>query len=142
MNNLRERRSVSIDDFSPSLTEQAHKNQCDIHRIIGKYKKSGLMTHVNAMEGKYADYPNSLDFQLMQVKIATAKSMFETIPSHIRAKFKNDVGQFLDYVTNPENRQEMIELGFKPEHLPDEVVAEPQPEPEPEPAPEPEPPAP
>ena len=115
--NLRERRKVSI-TFDESLTEQNHRDKTNISNILNKYKKTGMLTHVNHMQGTYADYPNANDFHEIQNVIANAKSMFESIPSHIRAEFNNDPGQFIDFANNPENREELIELGFSDEHLP------------------------
>lgn len=136
---LRQRRRVSLDKFDESLTEQSHKKMCSVGSILKKYKKTGLIDHTTSVPGKYADYPNYIDFHLMQVKIANAKSMFESIPSHIRAKFDNDPGKFVDFASNPENRNEMLEMGFDGDNLPEPVEApqDPQPEPAPEPAPEP-----
>lgn len=137
MNELRKRRRVSLSGFSPSLTEQSHKKSCDIHNILKKYRKTGMLNHVSSMEGKYQDYGTSLDFHRMQLQIANAKSMFESIPSEIRAVFHNNPGVFLDFATNPENREKMLEMGFSIDHLPEKVEEPPviPPEPGPEPAP-------
>lgn len=134
---FRERRRVAIDNFPESMTEQSHKNSCDIHHILRKYKKTGMLPHVNSVPGKYADYPSYIDFHTMMVKIATAKSMFESIPSHIRAKFDNDPGKFVDYASDPNNRDAMLEMGFHPDNLPEAPAAPPPGEPDPAPAPEP-----
>lgn len=117
-NNLRKRRRVAISDFDETLTEQSHSKHCNIGNILNKYKKTGMLTHVNSMQGRYEDFPNSVDFHAMQNVIANAKSMFESIPSHIRSMFDNDPSKFLDFAQNPENREEMLDLGFSDEHLP------------------------
>lgn len=137
-NPLRIRRRVSL-KFGESLTEQSHKKSCQISTILDRYKKTGIITHNNSMQGTYADYPNEMDFHLMQNKIAVAKSMFEAIPSNIRAEFNNDPGTFLSFAQDPENREKMLEMGFSIDHLPPAVEPEPEPAPEPEPEPEPEP---
>lgn len=136
MNELRKRRRVAI-SFGESMTEQSHKKSCDINTILNRYKKTGIINHINNMQGKYEDYPSSIDFHLMQTKIAVAKSMFESIPSNIRAKFENDPGKFLDFASNPENREAMLEMGFSEEHLPEKPETPASPEIPVEPAPEP-----
>ena len=47
----------------------------------------------------------------MQI-VATANSMFQDLPSSIRNQFQNDPGQFLDFVQDPENLEEMREMGL------------------------------
>lgn len=148
MNELRQRRRVSIGDFGEGMTEQSHKKSCDINTILRRFQKTGMLTHVNNMQGKYEDYPSSIDFQQMQNIIASAKSMFESIPSSVRTRFHNDPAEFLEFAQDPANRSEMLEMGFSEEHLPDipepvtpvepevppvEPVAEPAPEPPAEP---------
>lgn len=88
-----------------------------------------MIHHVNNMQGKYTDYPTAIEFHDMQNIIAQAKSMFESIPSNIRAKFENDPAKFLDYANNPENREEMLEMGFSVEHLPEPPIKPPAEEP-------------
>lgn len=134
-NKLRARRSVTIDNFDDSLTEQNHASRCNISNILNKYRKTGLVTHNSAVQGSYADYPGSVDFHAMQNIIARSKSMFELIPSHIRAEFRNDPGIFVDFATDPDNRDALLEMGFSVDHLP--AAAEPPPEPAPEPPSEP-----
>lgn len=114
---LRTRRKVSI-TFGESMTEQHHKDRCSMSNILNKYRKTGLVTHNAATVGHYADYPTELEFHLMQNRIAAAKSMFESIPSHIRALFDNDPGTFLSYAQDPDNRDDLIEMGFSADHLP------------------------
>ena len=43
-----------------------------------------------------------------------AQDMFESLPADIRTKFGNDPGRFLDFVEDPQNEEELIELGLKP----------------------------
>lgn len=141
MNPLRERRRVALVKFDKTLTEQAHLKSCSMSNILNKYKKTGMLNHINNMVGKYEDYPTEMDFHSMQTQIAFAKSMFESIPSHIRAEFDNDPAKFLSFASDPENREHMLKLGFSVDHLPEKPVNPPPVdtpvEPEPEPAPEP-----
>jgi hypothetical protein len=66
--------------------------------------------------------------------------MFMSLPAKIRSRFQNDPGAFLDFVQNPENRDEMIELGLAKAQprAPVEPEAEPSPSEVPEDPQEPE----
>lgn len=100
-----------------SMTEQSHKDECDIHNILRKYEKTGMITHTNQYAGTYGDFTNALDFQEAQNVIAEAASMFETVPSKIREQFDNDPAQFLDFIQNDDNREQIEEMGFDTSHL-------------------------
>lgn len=143
-NKLRERRRVHTGNFDKTLTEQNHKERVQIQNILHRFTKTGMLTHVNSLQGTYEDFPTALDFQTMQNIIANAKSMFESIPAQIRAKFKNDPAVFLEAVHDPSMRENLLEMGFSEDHLPPAEGPGPEaapndraPSAEPEPAPEP-----
>jgi len=133
------RKRVSV-DFSeaPSLTEQSHKDSCDIHYILRKSVKTGILEHVNANEGVYGTMPTGQEFHQHMNIIAAAETMFETVPSSIRNRFDNSPAKYLDYIQDPKNRDEMAEMGLDTSHFPPEKpIIEPElaPKTEPEPAP-------
>lgn len=113
------RRKVSI-TFDPKedMCEQAHKEACDIHNIMRKYEKTGIIEHVNKYEGTYMDMADAPDYHAAQMILADAKSMFETVPSSIRADFDNDPAKFVTFMQNPENRAEIEAYGLSADHLP------------------------
>lgn len=92
-------------------TEQAHKDQCDINKIIARYDKTGLITHISKFEGRFGDLSGA-DFTEMAQQVAHAKSMFEELPSSIRNRFDNDPGKLLAFMDDEGNRDEAIELGM------------------------------
>jgi phage internal scaffolding protein len=92
-------------------TEQHHKDKCDINKIIKKYDKTGVITHVTKFEAKFGDM-TGMDFKTMQDKVAKAKSMFEAMPSEIRNRFDNNPADLLSFMENPDNRDKAIELGL------------------------------
>lgn len=114
----KERKRVAIDFKNDrGLTEQSHKDACDIHNILRRAQKTGVLEHVNAYKGTYGTMPTGDQYHAQQNAIARANTMFETIPSKIRKKFDNDPAKFLDYVTKDENYAEMQEMGFDVSHL-------------------------
>nr|UXQ88008.1 MAG: internal scaffolding protein [Microvirus sp.] len=113
-------RRTSRVDFSDDIgrTEQAHKTDVDIHHIMKQYKKTGVLTHVNQHQGTYGDYAEAPDYSQAQNIIADAKSLFESVPSHIRSDMNNDPQQFVNFMQNPKNREEIEAYGLDASHLP------------------------
>ena len=84
----RERRSFAT--TGKSRTEQAHKSETDINRIMAKYEKTGLINHVNNYQGDYGDFTNAPDYQTALNSVLAANEMFATLPSKLRKQFGND----------------------------------------------------
>ncbi len=95
-----------------SLAKQSFQKECDINTIMRKYEKSGLIEHLNTNQGQYGNYIGFEDYHSSLNQILAADAAFLTIPSRIRAKFNNDPGVFLEFAQNPENHEEMVELGL------------------------------
>lgn len=95
----------------PSRTKQAHKDECDINRIMAKYQKTGAIAHVTRYKPIYAELTGET-FQEMLHKVQVAEEMFNDLPSKLRRKFDGNPALFLEYVQNPSNLPEMVELGL------------------------------
>jgi phage internal scaffolding protein len=118
-----ERKRVVSSIVGESMAKQSFKNECDMNRIIAKFRKTGMIDHIRENGGRFIDVPEDLDFQTAQNVMAKATSMFEELPSDLRKKFDNDVQTFMDYVNNPENEDGMRQLGLLKPKAP-EVVPE------------------
>jgi len=116
---VRERRRVAIDEFEPTMTEQCHKDRCDMHNIMRQFEKTGLIEHTSRYAGKYMDMPNAPSFHEAMNTIAKAESMFETVPAKIRAKFHNDPAEYIEFMQDPKNYDAIKEMGLDPSHLPE-----------------------
>ena len=93
------------------FTEQSHKSQCDVNKIIAKYDKHGLLQHVSRFEAQFGDV-SGIDFKEAQDLVAKAKSSFNDLPSEIRNRFKNSPQELLAFMDDPNNRDEAIKLGI------------------------------
>lgn len=98
-------------DTGEGLTEQSHKDACDMNYILKDYARTGFIKHARQHEGKYDDV-TSYDFQQAMDTVANVKSMFEGLPSEVRAEFAHNPSQFLDYVQNPENTKVLADRGI------------------------------
>lgn len=103
---------VGISFQEQGMTEQCHKADCDINTILKRYDKTGLITHVNNAVADYGDYTEINEYQESLNLVIRAQENFEAMPSEIRKKFDFDPGQFLEFATNPANKEEMIKLGL------------------------------
>lgn len=93
------------------FTEQAHKDVTDINKIIEKYDKHGLLSHVQTMEARYGDV-TGVDFRNAQDLYIKAQNSFEALPANIKKRFNQSAADFLDFMDDPNNRDEAIELGL------------------------------
>lgn len=93
------------------FTQQNHKNECDVNNIIKKYDKTGLILHVSKIEAQFGDL-TGFDFKQSLDMINNASTMFMELPSNIRKHFNNSPIDFLDFMDNPDNREEAIKLGL------------------------------
>lgn len=102
---------VTLDTGSECLVEQYHKDDCDIHNILKRFWKTGILPITDA-KPVYGDFSNVKTYQEAQTLIARVNEYFESLPSRVRERFSNDPAEFLDFVNNPENRKECEDLGI------------------------------
>lgn len=93
------------------VTEQSHKDECDINKIMHKFQRTGIITHSKKYEGQY-DYATSTDFLTAMSIVARGQQMFDDLPSSLRSRFGNDPSNFLDFINDPANEDEAVKLGL------------------------------
>lgn len=93
------------------MTEQHHKDECNINNILKKYDQTGLLSHVQTMEAMYGDMTGD-DYKTAMDMILTMRDQMDAMPSHIRKRFENSPQKFLEFMENPDNRDEAIKLGI------------------------------
>jgi len=102
-----------------SLTQLNIQKQTDVNYIIAKYKRTGSIDHLrNVQQGVYADLADLPDYQAALNTVIQANVSFETIPAHLRQRFNNSPKEFLEYLKNPANNNEAIQLGLKKAPVP------------------------
>jgi len=108
----------------PSMAKQSFKDECDINNIMARFEKTGLVDHVNTHQGDYGDFTGAWDYHSSYNQILAAQAAFESLPAKMRARFGNQPGQFLEFVDDPENEDEMREMGLIPSVAPKEQPEE------------------
>lgn len=112
--------SVETVNKEPSMAQQQYKDECDINNIMKKYSTTGEFTHLTSKEGRYADFSQIESYQEMLDTVRYAQDAFASLPAETRSRFRNDPGQLLEFVQNPENYDEGVKLGLvqpKPDHI-------------------------
>ena len=105
------RSKIKTIECGEGLTEQSHKNECDINIILDHYTRTGFMKHAKQNEGLYDDF-TSADFQRSMEVVANVKSLFEGLPSEVRKEFNQDPVNFLNYVQDPKNHESLAKRGI------------------------------
>lgn len=113
-----ERKRVQIFFNDESLTRQEFKDECDLDLMLKRFKRTpeGRAALANASgfaEGaQFLDVSSIPDFQSARAQLAQANASFMALPAKLRRRFENDSAQFLDFVLNPANAEEVRELGL------------------------------
>jgi len=96
----------------PSLTKQSFSDVADINKIIARYEKTGMVENLNSRQPFYGDvsafvsYKDSLDI------VNGAQALFMAMDANVRARFENDPQKMIDFLDDPANIDEAIELGM------------------------------
>lgn len=115
-------------------TKQEFKDECDLNVLMKRYERTGALPSARVGQPQYVDCTVFTDFQTAMEIVRGAESSFNALPSRVRREFDNDPRKFVEFATNPENADRMIELGLLdgrepvPEPLEVKVVNPPAPQ--------------
>lgn len=103
-------------DFSKDKgrTKQAFKDGCNVNRIVKRFRRTGVMDErvMNRRQAAFGDFSSVGDFRELHDRILRAKEEFDSLPSDVRVRFKNDPGELVSFVDNPENFKACVEMGL------------------------------
>ena len=95
-----------------SLTHQEFREESDINTIIERFgigenpvDAQKWVTNVDIEEAP-SDYMGVMN------QLILARDQFMSLPAKVRARFDNEPGAFVDFVSDPGNAQEMVALGL------------------------------
>lgn len=101
----RVRQQLSFEgDLGKTITEQ--QESTDINNILEKYQRTGLIDHVQKHEPQYAEF-GEYDFAKNQNMIAKINQTFEELPSSVRKDFDNNPQNFVEFIAQQENIDDM-----------------------------------
>lgn len=100
------------DYFGPSRTKQAFADAVNINKIVARYKKTGMLNHVNGKTPFYGDVSEFVDYKQAVDMVAEANALFAGMSAQIRERFGNDPAQMIAFLENPANLEEARSLGM------------------------------
>lgn len=107
-----------------SMTDQSFEPQSNVNNIMAKYRKTGQISHLSRKQGIYADVSEVPDFMTALTIVNDATQKFMDLPSDIRKRFGNDPANMVDFLADPKNQKEAIELGLMVERKVEPTMAD------------------
>ncbi len=95
-----------------SMTEQSHRDACDVNNVMRQYGQTGVLPQGSARMGEFIDCSTVDDYKASVDLVMETSAMFSDLPAELRARFANNPIELLAFVADPENTDEAIELGL------------------------------
>lgn len=103
-----------VDD--PGLTQQHFKDECDINNILDRYAQTGIVPERHG--AFYGDFSEGLEYREALDRLQSTQEQFNALPARTRDFFQNNPAAFLDFVSNPENKQHFHSIGLVKAEIP------------------------
>lgn len=97
-----------------SLTQQEYADETDLNKIMEKYAAGMGSIPATDRIPLYGDFSNVPDFATAFALVQDAQQRFDSLPSKVRERFRNDPQQLFNFLGDERNRQEAVELGLIP----------------------------
>lgn len=95
-----------------TLTKQSAKDECDINKIIARFDKTGMVTHINEREARFGDVSEFTNYAEALRTVQNASDMFMSLSAEVRKKFNNNPEELITFLLDTKNDKEAIELGL------------------------------
>lgn len=107
-----------------SLTQQEFKDESDINTIIDRFGigENPIQAQKWVTDLDIENAPN--DYMQVMNQLNEARDQFMTLPAKLRSQFDNQPGQFVSFVSDPGNFDEMVRLGLatpRPDPVPSDT---------------------
>lgn len=107
-----DRESPGVDcSVMPSLTKQAFKDDADVNVIVERFARQGEFPVFDPADFTWGD-ATGFDFRAALDVVNAAQAAFEQMPAKVRNRFENDPRQFVDFCSDPANKEELDRLGL------------------------------
>lgn len=107
--------SPSITFSEPSLADQSQKDDCDVNKIMQRYRETGFLTdplHPGSSQPLFGDFSDLPDYQACLEKLNAADAAFATLPASVRDRFENNPQKLFDFLSDEKNLDEAVQLGL------------------------------
>jgi len=108
------------DPKSRSITNQSDAKETDINTILKRYEKTGYIPDQLTGEMRkpiYGDFTVVSNYYELKCKLARVEQAFDAYPAELRARFKNDPQELINFLSDSKNDREAVELGLKDESV-------------------------
>jgi len=95
----------------PTRAQQHARDECDINTIVRRFGLTGQLPS-NVRAPQYGDFSDAMDYHSALNAVRAADAAFMELPAHVRTRFNNDAGAFVDFVSDDNNRAEAEKLGL------------------------------
>ena len=97
--------------LDPSLAQQNQAQQADINYILEQFGITGQLP-VSDRAPMYRDFDQIYDYHSALNAVIAAEDAFMDLPAKVRARFDNDPGALLDFLSDEKNAAEAHKLGI------------------------------
>lgn len=99
----------------PGFAKQSFKDECDINVLMRRYEQTGVLVDPGQPRrpAMFVDMGmDGLDYMSIQQRILDARKEFAGLPAKVRDRFSNRPEYLLDFLADPANEAEAVELGL------------------------------
>ena len=97
--------------LDPSLAQQHMKDECDINVIVERFGVTGELPTA-PVSPQFGDFSGISDYHTAINAVRASEEAFMALPAKIRARFDHDPNALLQFLNDPINRDEAIEIGL------------------------------
>lgn len=116
-------RIQTIFDPQENRCLESAQAETDVNNIMAKYKRHEQNIILGTVTGTFQDFSELPDLQEALAIVDKANSDFMSLPSELRRKFGNDPTLLVEYLQDPKNIDESIELGLRIKREPNQTNA-------------------
>lgn len=97
-----------------SKTMQSFRDECDINNVVKSFRTVQDVLDLTAKnaQGVFTDLPDPISYQEALNAVIAGEQAFSALSSTLRNRFENDPAQFLAFMEDPSNQDEMVKLGL------------------------------
>ena len=96
-----------------SLAQQNQRDESDINVIVKRFGVTGMLPQV-AVPPTYGDFEGVSDYREALELIREADKSFNSLPADLRASFRNDPAEFLDWIESGPSAEDLKRFGLIP----------------------------
>lgn len=93
------------------MTQQHFQEECDINEIVRRFGFTGELPE-NPRMPVSGDFTGVVDFHSALNLVREAEGAFMEFPAELRARFRNDPGELIAFLSEDSNRDEAVKLGL------------------------------